>query len=169
MIAALLIMMGCMGISRRYAANYRGRIRKLAELEHILELLSGEVRYGNATLPEACTHISAHVPGSIGTAFQRVEHRMKGCGGCSFEEVFRQECMHVLEDGDYLAEDRDTFMEFASQTGFSDCQMQLQVIERSRRKLEGTRQHLIEEASNKNKMATSFGVMSGLLLVIILW
>ncbi len=158
-----------MGISRRYLANYRGRIKGLAELEHILELLSGEVRYGNATLPEACTHISSHVPAAFGEAFRNVERRMKGCEGYSFEEVFYQECAYVFEASNFASEDRDTFMAFACQTGFSDCQMQLRAIELSKRKLEEARHKLTEEASNKNKMATSFGVMSGLLLVIILW
>ncbi len=66
-------------------------------------------------------------------------------------------------------EDRDAFLQFISEDGYVDGQMQLLSIQRSRDLLEGTIGKLERENGEKCRLALGLGAMSGMLLILILW
>ncbi|WP_369124294.1 hypothetical protein, partial [uncultured Acetatifactor sp.] len=63
--------------------------------------------------------------------------------------------------------DREDFLRFAGQTGFSDSQMQLRAIEQSAQLLGATRERLEREHGEKSRMAVGLGAMGGLLLILV--
>lgn len=145
------------------------RIRTLRSLKHILELLAGEVRYGRATLPECCAHIAKYLAEPFRGAFSDIGRRMEENTGISFGEVFRGRMGEILGELPLKEEDRENFLQFTSQTGFADGQMQLRTIEQSMELLEDTRKRLEKENAEKSRMAVGLGAMGGLLLILILW
>lgn len=66
-------------------------------------------------------------------------------------------------------EDREAFLQFVSENGYTDGQMQLLAIQRSRDILKNTIERLERENTEKCRMAVGLGAMSGLLLILVLW
>ena len=87
--------------------------------------------------------------------------------GASFGEVFREELGKALADLPLQETDREDFLRFAGQTGFSDSQMQLRAIEQSAQLLGATRERLEREHGEKSRMAVGLGAMGGLLLILV--
>lgn len=164
-----MIFAGCFGLGMWYRAQFLGRIKAVRELEHILELLISEVRYGRATLPECCSHIAKYLEEPFGTAFRNVGERMEENAGASFGEVYREEMRPRLKQFPLKSEDEEAFLRFAGQTGYMDGQMQQRALEQSVELLRGTREKLEKENAEKCRMAVGLGAMSGLLLILVLW
>lgn len=146
-----------------------GRIKTLRILRNILELLASEVRYGRATLPECCGHSARYLPEPFDEVFRFIGKRMEENTGISFGAVFREEMNDALKNLPLKDEDREHFMQFTSQTGFMDSQMQLHAIEQSAELLHATEEKLVKENIEKSRMAVGLGAMGGLLLIIMLW
>lgn len=168
LLGGCMIVSGCFGLGMWYRAQFNGRIRAVRTLCRILELLSGEVRYGRATLPECCGHIAKYLEQPIGEAFCRIEKGMRENTGASFGEIFHRELEKVLEELPLKNEDREAFFQFTRQTGFADGQMQLKALEQSMELLKITEEKLENENAGKCRMAVGLGAMSGMLLILIL-
>lgn len=168
-IGAAMIFAGCLGLGLWYRGQLTGRVRALRLLKSILELLSGEVRYGRATLPECCRHGAEQMPEPFAGAMRAVDLKMRENRGDTFAEVFRECMREPLEALPLKAQDREDFLQFASRSGFVDEQMQLRVMERSGELLAGTVERLERENAEKCRMAVGLGAMGGLLLILVLW
>lgn len=164
-----LVFAGCLGLGLWYRHQFSARIKALRSLEHMLELLASEVRYGRATLPECCSHIAGGLDPGFEEAFLEVGRRMEENMGTSFGEVFREEMEKALGGLPLQEADRENFLRFSARTGFSDSQMQLREIEQSVGLLRDTRERLERENAEKCRMAVGLGAMGGLLLILVLW
>jgi stage III sporulation protein AB len=164
-----MIFGGCLGLGVWYRFRMNGRIRALRSLRYILELLAGEVRYGQATLPECCGHIARYLSPPFDTAFEEIGRQMAENTGRSFGEIFRQEMDRVFMSLPLTEEDRQAFYEFTLQTGFADAQMQLRIIEQCMERLRVTQEQLEKGNAEKGRMAVGLGAMGGLLLILVLW
>lgn len=169
MLGGCMIFVGCLGLGLWYRYQFGARIKALRSLEHILELLASEVRYGKATLPECCSHIAEGLPADFQAAFLEVGHRMEENMGASFGEVFREEMERALKNLPLQSDDRENFLRFAVRTGYADSQMQLREIAQSQELLRDTEKRLERENAEKCRMAVGLGAMGGLLLILVLW
>lgn len=165
----VMIFAGCLGLGMWYRGQLTGRVKALRLLKSILELLSSEIRYGRATLPECCRHVALQLPASFCQAMREVDERMRRNDGDTFTSVFC-ECMRKpLKELPLREEDREDFLGFVSESGFMDGQMQLQALERSCKLLADTMERLQKENIEKCRIAVGFGAMGGLLLILVLW
>lgn len=164
-----MIFGGCLGLGMWYRSQLNGRLKALYSLQNILELLSGEVRYGRDTLPECCGHISRYLDPPFDGAFRKIGSRMEENTGMSFGEVFREEMDGILKELPLREQDRDNFLKFTQQTGFADSQMQLRSLEQGMEQLAAAQEHLARENEEKCRMAVGLGAMGGLLLILVLW
>lgn len=169
LLGSCMILTGCFGIGLWYRAQYRGRIRTIRMLREILELLSGEVRYGRSTLPECCSYVAKNVAAPFGGALEKVGQSMRDNTGLSFGETFQKEFGEAFEGMHLKEEDRDAFLQFTRQSCHADGQMQLRVMEQGMELLHRTEEALERENAEKCRMAVGLGAMSGILLILILW
>lgn len=169
LLGGCLVFAGCLGLGLWYRYQFGARIKALRSLEHMLELLASEVRYGRATLPECCSHIAGGLDPDFEEAFLEVGRRMEENMGTSFGKVFQEEMGKALGGLPLQEADRENFLRFAARTGFSDSQMQLREIEQSAELLRNTRERLERENAEKCRMAVGLGAMGGLLLILVLW
>lgn len=169
LLGGCLVFAGCLGLGLWYRYQFGARIKALHSLEHMLDLLASEVRYGRATLPECCSHIAGGLDLDFEEAFLEVGRRMEENMGASFGEVFREEMEKALGGLPLQEADRENFLRFSARTGFSDSQMQLREIEQSAELLRNTRERLERENTEKCRMAVGLGAMGGLLLILVLW
>ena len=168
-IGGSMILIGCLGLGLWYKKQLTGRVRNLRLLEHILELLASEVRFGRATLPECCEHVSAQVSEPFSEALGQVAERMLENDGVTFDAVFR-ECMEeTLRSMPLKPQDRENFYAFLSTIGYADRQMQLRAMEHGCELMAGTIEKLERDNAEKCRMAIGLGAMGGLLLILVLW
>lgn len=168
-IGGAMIFSGCLGLGIWYRGQLTGRIRALRMLRGVLDLLTSQVRYGRATLPECCQNVAAQLSPPFDQAFRTVAVRMQENTGASFAQVFREQLEERLGELPLTSDDRETFFQFVSETGYLDEQMQLRVMEQSGEQLTGTAERLEKESAEKCRMALGLGIMSGLLLILVLW
>lgn len=168
LLGGCMIVGGCFGLGMWYRAQFKGRLKAVRLLRRILELLSGEVRYGRATLPECCGHVAKYLEPPMGEAFLEIEREMGENTGLSFGEIFRGRTEEALRTFSLKGEDREIFFRFAEQTGFADGQMQLKTLEESIELLRAAEGNLENENAGKCRMAVGLGAMSGILLILIL-
>lgn len=164
-----MILTGCFGIGWWYRMQFNGRLRTVRILREILELLSGEVRYGRSTLPECCSHVAGNFGAPFGDALEKVGQNMRDNIGLSFGETFQKEFEGALERTYLKDEDREAFLQFTRQICHADSQMQLRAMEQSAGFLRKTEETLERENAEKCRMAVGLGAMSGILLILILW
>lgn len=145
-----------------------GRLNALRELDNIQEMLIGEIRYGKATLPECCIHISGRLPEPYRGSMVRIHNRMLENTGICFGQVFVEEMMECLALLPVTEEDRQHFLSPFPANGFEDERMQIRIIEQSRELLGHTISVLEKENREKCRMAVGLGAMGGLLLLIVL-
>lgn len=165
----VMIFAGCLGLGVWYRGQLTGRVKALRLLKSILELLSSEIRYGRATLPECCRHIALQLPASFCKAMQEVDERMSRNDGETFTSVFCECMRNPLKELPLREEDREDFLGFVYESGFMDGQMQLQTLERSCKLLADTTERLQKENVEKCRIAVGLGAMGGLLLILVLW
>lgn len=168
-VGGVMIFAGCLGLGMWYRGQLLGRVRALRQLKTILELLAGEVRYGRATLPESCRNVAARLEPPFAGALRSIDSMMKENTGESFAGVFRDRMREPLAALPLKEEDREAFLQFASESGYMDGQMQLRAIERSEELMAGTVEKLERENTEKCRMAVGLGAMGGLLLILVLW
>ena len=168
-VGSCMILAGCFGIGWWYRMQFNGRLRTVHILKEILELLSGEVRYGRSTLPECCSHVAGNFGEPFGDALEKVGQNMRDNIGLSFGETFQQEFEMALEGTHLKDEDREAFLQFTKQICYADSQMQLRAMEQSVELLRKTEETLERENAEKCRMAVGLGAMSGILLILILW
>lgn len=169
LLGSCMILTGCFGMGLWYRAQFNGRIRTLRALREILELLSGEVRYGRSTLPECCSLVAKKAQPPFGGALERVGQNMRDNIGLSFGETFQKEFEEAFEGMHLKDEDREAFLQFTRQACHADGLMQLRAMEQSIELLRRTEEALEKENAEKCRMAGGLGAMSGILLILILW
>lgn len=163
-----MILSGSLGLGLWYRRQFTGRVTALRELCGILNLLCSEIRYGRGTLPECCAQAAKRITGPCGEAFRQIAERMRENTGESFAEVFRSCTREPLLELPIKAEDREEFLRFVSAGSFGDGQMQLDLLEQSRRQMEARAQTLERENSEKCRIAAGLGALGGLLLILVL-
>ena len=168
-IGGIMIFAGCLGLGLWHRSQLTGRVSSLRLLGHLLELLTSEIRYGRATLPECCRHAAAQMPKPFADAMRQVEERMRENTGATFAEVFRECLSGPLKDLPLKTEDRVAFFHFLSESGFMDRQMQMRIMEQSCELMADTVKILERENAEKCRMAVGLGAMGGLLLILVLW
>lgn len=168
-IGAVCILCGCMGLGLWYRSQFVGRLKTLRRLQQILDLWESEVRYGKATLGECCQRMEKQLSEPFRSCFQRLNQRLQHTGGESCGKIVQRTLREGMEGLPLKAEDKEAFLQFVPESGYMDGQMQLLAIQRSRTLLEHTIDRLEKENTEKCRMAVGLGVMSGMLLILVLW
>lgn len=145
-----------------------GRLEALRELQNIQEMLVSEIRYGKATLPDCCIHISKRLREPFKATFVDIYEKMSENTGEGFGQVFREKMKECLDGLPVTKEDQNCFLSLFPESGFEDDAMQIRTIEQSRELLRHTVDRLEKEITEKCRMAVGLGAMSGLLLLIVL-
>ena len=167
LIGAVMILFGCLGAALLYTSGLDRRIRRLEELQEILERLQEEIQYSKMTLPECflllendSDNFFGGIFGQIGRdAMNRPEERLQDLLRGALQEPL-QEILPPMEER--------LFYEFAAQRGLRREEMQVRALERSRKRLLEITEECKVGRREKRKVAWSLGAMGGLFLVVLL-
>lgn len=166
-IGFIMILSGCCGLGFWYSSQFKEQLEVLREFCRILELFSGQIRFGRCTLQEGCLQLTERVEEPYKQIFTDIyEEACKNHG-----ESFGSICNRYLEAGlqkvSCRKKDKELFIKCFTAGGFEEDIMQLRMIEQTKEEIEERLKETAKENESKCRLALSMGAMSGLLLVIL--
>lgn len=167
-LGGMMIVGGCLGLGLWYREQFVGRIQSLRTLISIIEMLMSEIRYGKATLPECCLHLSKRLGQPYSEALMDIYEEMDKDVGASFQETFCRRMENCMKELPLKEGDREIFLQPFHGQGFQDGAMQLKSLEQVLSQLSDRLEGQERERHEKCRMAIGLGAMSGLLILIVL-
>ncbi len=167
-VGALLICGASLLLGWKKSAALDQRIRLLDEMEKSLGLLSGEIRYGAATLPEAMRSTAARTKGVAGQFYGAVAHRISTDPGKPFCNVWEEAVSEILCSEEGIPKDAEILQELGTQLGHLDVSMQLEAIELSISRIRHRQEEAGESKRSKSRIYKTCAAACGVLLTLIL-
>ena len=137
-------------------------------LTMMTELLMSEIRYGKATLPECCLHLSKRLGLPYSEVLADIHEELEQDAGASFQEIFCEKMEGCMGELPLKEEDREIFLQPFRGQGFQDGVMQLKSLEQVHSRLSESLEAQERERHERCRMAVGLGAMSGLLILIVL-
>ncbi len=163
-----MVLLGSLGLAVSYVLTLREEWRAVRELRDILELISGEIRYGRTSLPECFLQVGMQRPTVLGKSFEELGRRALERPQDSLRELLEDGLQEKLRKVLPL-EEYHAFFEFAAPKGYQDEQMQRRALDRSQARIEELLEIRGEQLRGKSRVACCLGIMGGLFLILFLW
>lgn len=168
LIGAVLLLAGTGGFSACCCIDMQRRLECLCEMKRMYELLYSQVDYAMATFPEACRMVSKDVKepfsAMLCTMYEKAELNI----GKPFPQIWTEQAEEYFIQLPLKKTDRRMLTEFSRSLGYADRELQKQSVVNEvsvlAAEIQKTQMHMAE----RKKLTMSFGIMGGLLLVIVL-
>lgn len=144
-----------------------GHLEQLLDLKELLSMLSGEIAYARATLPEAFGRIARRQGGPYEEILLTIARRMEQPGeslGTVWREVWEEAGRKLL----LSEEELQIVLGLGKNLGYLDIDMQLGHIAMYTSQLEERIAQASSQLAVKQKLYQYLSVMSGLFLILIL-
>lgn len=164
-----LIAAGCVGLGFQKSRDITARCRELELLLHMLMVLKGEIRYGNAALCEALENTADKLPGIYRRFLQGTAVQMKKNENRSFGEIFRECAEEFLGSLHLEREEREFFYSLGDHLGYLDREMQMKQLEIYEMELARRLERLRMELPEKTKLYRNLGILGGAALAVMMW
>lgn len=151
-----------------FTLDLKKRIHALEELEHILILLQGEVRYGHSILPEAYEHVGGRVKKPFQDFLKDMAGEMRKKNGEQQITIARKAGKKYLADSGMLKEDMEGLFSFLSDLGYLDLKMQNNSMELYQKQLEQAKIHAMTKYREKGQLFRCLGAVSGIFFILLL-
>ncbi len=167
-LGAVFLLLGTVGYSVCCCREMRERLLGLQEMKRMYELLASQVGYCLAAVPEACRMVAQSMQppfsGLLTAIFEEAEQNT----GKPLPQIWEEQALDWFEQFPLNKEDKMFLTGFARSLGCADRELQEQAIDNQLAALSEKIGTLEAHRAEREKMIMSFGVMGGLLLVIIL-
>ena len=144
------------------------QIRILEKLLQMVICLKGEIRCGNASLPDAFYGAAGRMNGKYREFLISAADRMKAGTGEKLSQICRECAESALKKSCLTHGEKDAFFSIGKYLGYLDREMQLRQLSLYEKNLEVEIGNLKKEASGKKKLYRGLGVFGGLLLAVLL-
>lgn len=169
LLGAVIVFFVCTLTGFWRARLYAKRTEELRQLRGALSFLETEIHYGATPLHLACKRIAERESGPVGDFFTLVSERLSRADGTSAYECWRHA---LLEMGSGLAlgeRDRQILFRLGQKLGLSDKTDQIHHLRLAQTNLETEEAQAMKEQETYEKMYRSLGVLTGALLVILMY
>ena len=144
------------------------QIRILEKLLQMVICLKGEIRCGNASLPDAFYGAAGRMNGKYREFLISAADRMKAGTGEKLSQICRECAESALKKSCLTHGEKDAFFSVGEYLGYMDLEMQIKQLSLYEKNLEEEISRLKEEASVKKRLYRSLGILGGLLLAVLL-
>lgn len=144
------------------------QIRILEKLLQMVICLKGEIRCGNASLPDAFYGAAGRMNGKYREFLISAADRMKAGTGEKLSQICRECAESALKKSCLTHGEKDAFFSVGEYLGYMDLEMQIKQLSLYEKNLEEEISRLKEEASGKKRLYRSLGILGGLLLAVLL-
>lgn len=168
MIGCVLVITSSAGMGLYFSAVLKSRIDELKELKKIVLLLRGNIRYTNTPLPEAMESISKRYEGSFNTFLHIVIEQLQNLSGATLSDIWRNAVEKGLKGFSLTKLDKESLLNFGSNLGYLDKDMQLGTIDLYIAQLEAEIEEATRTAKEKSYLYKSLGILGGIFISIIM-
>jgi len=168
LLAAALILYGSAGFSFKLCQEMRTRIRHIGQLQELFRLMQSEISYNRAAFPEICLQVSKRTEQPYQAAMEEIYRKAYENCGTPIPVIWREVMERCMAPLPLKKEEREIILEFGGRLGFTDMEMQIGMLDKSRTQLERLYEQAKNAMENKEKVITGVGILGGLMLVIIL-
>lgn len=167
-IGIVCILLSATGIAIRKNKGLHRQLLELRQLQQLLQLLQGEIRYQCATLPEAFVGCGERLAGTCGSWMERLGKRLLQYEGVSFREIWEEELDVLQKDTMLSKECLINLRQLGGQLSYADRDTQLHGIQLCCMRLDEEEGRLSGELPGKLKTGTGLMILTGCFLVILL-
>lgn len=167
-IGICLILIAAIGCGNCYNNRLKLRLEQLRQLQQFMLLLEGEIQYQCSMLPEAFITCGKQVNGVCGQWWIEMGERLNAMEGEDFQTIWVQQLKCLYGKTQLSEASMNDLKRLGNQLSFPDRDTQLGAMRLYAQKLQKQEEQLTGELPVKTKMGVTFGVLSGLFLIILL-
>lgn len=167
-VGCILVVVAGAGMGFSGSMRLSEQIRILEKLLQMVICLKGEIRCGNASLPDAFYGAAGRMNGKYREFLISAADRMKAGTGEKLSQICRECAESALKKSCLTHGEKDAFFSIGKYLGYLDREMQLRQLSLYEKNLEVEIGNLKKEASGKKKLYRGLGVFGGLLLAVLL-
>jgi stage III sporulation protein AB len=168
-LGAVLILMATSKIGFDSARQLRKRPRQIQELRSGLAILKTEINYGTRPLAEAFERIAEASSGELKPVFLEASRNLKSSDGKSTYECLKSAIEEKWKKTVMGEEEKGIVLKLCQVLGSSNRWDQLHHLDLAQENLQMEENKAREEQETYEKMVKTLGVLSGALLVILMF
>lgn len=168
-IGAVIILVAGTLIGFYRAAQYADRPKQIRQLIQSIQRLETEINYGFTPLPKALKRISRSTQGPVSNLFEQAATRLSQNDGLTTKESWQQIMDEEWSSTAMNVTEKEIMLQLGSTLGISDRNDQLKHLRLASNQLQSEEFTAKEEQIRYEKMCKSLGVLSGALIVIIMY
>ncbi len=167
-LGALMILFSGTGLSLCMCKNATMRINSLREQLRIFNIISGQIRFEQASLPEIALSLSES-KSEYGYFFKKLCEKMKEDHKRPFIRLWQECISECLRDTALTAGDKDELNSFGRDFGSTDRQLQLGIINDYTKRIGEKADELEKAKKSTNKLYCTLGILGSLFIIIVLY
>lgn len=169
LLGMLCILAGSTGLGISFAKELDMRVQELSELQKLMLLLKGEIRYMHQPLPEAFFHLSVSAPSPFGDFFSHTAESLQKRCGRTAEEIWKKNMGHDLKKLHISMQERTELEKLGSMLGCLDVEMQVNTLDYYLEQLRLSSARATETAKGCRRLYQYLGALGGAALVILIF
>lgn len=163
----VLIIFSTTKIGFEYSNRLKKRLCSLKEIEKIISIVRGEIKYRSTVLEEAFENAGNRTGNEFADYFSNISMDIKNNKCCTMKEISRKYKDKLSNT--YLNEkDKEGLVEFIGNLGYLDMEMQMANIEMYITQINELKKESEEQIFKNCKLYRYLGVMAGIILCIII-
>ncbi|SMG27944.1 stage III sporulation protein SpoIIIAB [Paenibacillus aquistagni] len=167
---AAMIIAAATAIGWVQSSSYASRVRQIRQMIHALERLETSIMYGYTPLDEAFRDLSHQAAAPLKQVFGYASDLMQSRAGVTTAKDAWEKALHVYK-GRLSMKDQDLriLYELGASLGVSDREDQRNHLRHAVKRLEQEESAARDDYLQFGRMSKSLGVLSGIMLVILMY
>lgn len=167
-VGAILLCLSGSAFGFCLAGELKDKVSLWEELNRCLLIMRGEIRFANASLPEAFQALEHRVEGPFGKLFGSVGNTLMEQPDRLLSEVWEEQAEKQLAKSVFTKEEMDWLCALGGQLGYLDREMQLNTLQMMMEQLELRNRDARTKLADNAKVYRCIGTMCGILVALLL-
>lgn len=163
------ILSGSTGLGLAFARELELRITELLQIQQMMMLLRGEIRYMHQPLPEAFLHLSGNAPAPFREFFLHTARDLQQRNGQTAEEIWRRNLRNYFSGLHISRQEKKELEKLGSMLGYLDVEMQMNALDYYLEQLKLSVGQAREASGSRRRLYQYMGVLGGAALVILIF
>lgn len=169
LLGIVCILAGSTGLGLSMAQDLERRTAELQELQQIMLLLRGRIRYMHQPLPEAFRQLSCSIGKPFSRFFFQTAKELEERSGQSAAAVWEKNLKQYVPGLHISRQEYEELVKLGGMLGCLDVEMQLNLLDYYLEQLKLSAGESRENAASRRRLYRYLGLLSGMLLVLLLF